>query len=78
MRGSLALALLVSAGMLARVDEQEPEISADDIKLYPAPKYRRDVVCTRTMREPHDWPLNPFVSRQVRRARERAAKKHLR
>lgn len=30
---------------------------------------------TRTMREPHDHPKNPFISRQVRRAMEREAAK---
>lgn len=30
---------------------------------------------TRTMREPHVYPPNPFISRQVKRAMERAAKK---
>jgi hypothetical protein len=30
---------------------------------------------TRTMRERHDYPPNPFLSRQVRRALARAAKK---
>lgn len=36
---------------------------------------RREGDGTRTMRERHDYPPNPFLSRQVRRALARAAKK---